>query len=498
MKRIKLLAFIFATVIVACNLTIAAELPSYTITVPNGWKDNANLGNDMLRQITDPGNNSMVEIYYGTESPDTLQALAEKWESTARKRGIPYMKNLNSSEFFDYPGTEVRALRRKYSGQHGDVVLGCQIDFMKYDGFIVIVVGIYPQNHPVYREPLLKALASFQPGKKMPEMAQPPQSFPVDTLDMDMVLRANSNMEPAFNVKMPDSWQVSLASSSSIKIVNPDVKFNFLGIDLSYTENVLEDEKVYLELLGNNLSDQFEMQFAGFKPGEMNVYLMENTPVLFYTFKYSIPGTDDEQGNAKQWNFIIRDRFLVTLFYTAPEFLTTPYEEDILPNVFASFELKPAWLNFADGLDAYFAGDYEVAEILFKKSLETEKNNTWLWYYTGLSIQAVHGLNQLEFSSDCFAKSATLDPRNIKALNQLSACFMTINDYQQAHEILADALKIDPFDEETLLNRTKLFLKEKNGDLALATITTLLSKHPENEEAIMIREKLIHLKNQAM
>ncbi|MDC0336238.1 hypothetical protein OAN24_05025 [Pseudodesulfovibrio sp.] len=498
MKQIKLLTVIFATLLITCNLTIAADLPSYTITVPNGWKDNTNLGNDMLRQITDPGNNSMIEVYYGAESPDTLPALAEKWESAARKRGIPYMTKLNSSEIFDYPGTEVRALRRKYSGQRGEIVLGCQIDFMKYGGFTVIVIGIYPQKNSIYREPLLKALASFLPGKKMPEMVKEPQISPFATIDMDLALRANSNTEPAFNVKMPESWQVSLVSSNYLKITNSEIQFNFVGIDLSYTEKILEDKKVYLELLGNNFSDQFETQFAGFNPGKMEVYLRGNIPVLLYTFKYSIPGTDNAQGNATQWNFIIRDRFLVTLFYTAPELSTPPYEEDILSNIFASFKLKPAWLNFADGLDAYFSGDYETAEIIFKKSLEIEKNNTWLWYFTGLSVQAVHGLSQLDFSSDCFARSATLDPKNIRALNQLSACFMVINDYKRAREILEDALKVDSFDEETLLNRTKLYLKEKDGDQALVTVETLLSKYPDNEEAIMIREKLIHLKNQAL
>ncbi|QGY38935.1 tetratricopeptide repeat protein [Pseudodesulfovibrio cashew] len=500
MKKLQLsfLAIVAVTLLAMGNPVIAADYPSYTLHVPSGWKDNKGLGRDMLRQITDPGNNSMIEVYYGKESPDTLMVLADQWEAAAKGRGIPYMTDRNSSGFHDYPGTGVRALKREYSGRQNNIALGCQIYFMKYDGFTVVVVGVYPLDYPDYREPLLHALASFRPGTGSPGGAVERRASSYAAVDLVVALEGASNLEPAFNVKMPDTWRASLASSSSVKIENPDIKYNFLGVDLSYAENACGDEKTYLELLGNNLSEQFAMQFAGFELGEMRVSQKGGKPVLLYSFKYSIPGTENVRGSATQWNFFVEDRFLVTLFYTAPEFSSASFQGEILSEVFASFELRPAWGSFADGLTAYFSGDYRKSEILLKESLETEKNDTWLWYFTGLSVQAVHGLDQLAFSSECFAKSATVDPGNIKALNQLAACFMVIKDFEQAHAILNDALQIDPLDEETLLNRTKLFLQEKNGDQALATVTTLLSTHPDNEEALMIRDKLVQLKESAL
>jgi hypothetical protein len=309
---------------------------------------------------------------------------------------------------------------------------------------------------------------------------------------------AQNIIQPAFNVDVPEKWEITLNSSSNIKISNPDINFNFIGINLGYAYKMADTSpENYLNLLARDLPEQFESQFEGFKSGGSKVYTRKDKEVLLYTFSFDIPGSKDK-GQATQWIFPVNSYFLATLFYTAPEFSAAPSEKDVLSNIFESFTLKPAWEQYHQGLKAYFSGRYKIALDFFKKSLETETNDSWLWYYAGLSTQAVSGLEKLDYSSDCFAKAATINPANLPALNQLSACFMAVNDFERAHEILNDALNQDPFDEESLLNKTKLFLKEKKGDQALECITLLVSRHPDSKEGIQIKNKLVELKNDAL
>lgn len=301
-------------------------------------------------------------------------------------------------------------------------------------------------------------------------------------------------IKPAFNLNVPDNWNVSLQSSTNIKITNPDSKFNFIGVNLEYIDKINElNHKDYLEMLAKNLPAQFENQFQGFNSGATKVYNRKETPVLLYTFKFNIPDTED-YNQVTQWIYIVDDYFLLTLFYTASEFSDSPSQTEVLSNISDSFKLKPAWASFASGLNSYFENNFSDALSSFETSLETEKNNSWLWYFTGLSTQAVHGLNKLDFSSNCFAKAATLDPSNLPALNQLSACFMAVDDLKKSHEILNDALNQNPFDEETLLNKTKLYLRQKDGDKAIETITLLVAKNPDSKEGVEIKNKLLKLR----
>lgn len=147
-----------------CTSVLAADYPDYRIKAPRGWADRKHISGDLLRQIVEPGNNAMIEIYCSKGTVPDLNRLADAWEKAGRGRGMSYLNQRHASKSVQYPYKNTPAIRREYSGNHNGVILSSMVNFMQYDGFIIIVVGVYPRDHKEFGIPLVTAFSTFQPG----------------------------------------------------------------------------------------------------------------------------------------------------------------------------------------------------------------------------------------------------------------------------------------------------------------------------------------------
>ncbi len=152
--------------LIGTSFAFAEDLPKYRITPPPGWKDRHQASHDLLRQIVEPDNNAMIEIYYSKGNAPNLLQLADVWEATARKRGLPYLTTRKSSRLGRFLYKNAEAVHRTYSGSNKGVALSSMVSVTQYDGFVLIVVGVYPTGHDAYSGPLIKAFQSFKPGPK--------------------------------------------------------------------------------------------------------------------------------------------------------------------------------------------------------------------------------------------------------------------------------------------------------------------------------------------
>ncbi|WDP86971.1 MAG: hypothetical protein HUN05_19090 [Desulfobacter sp.] len=176
MKQIFVIAA--AVLLFLCSAGLAANYPEYGIQTPAGWAQRKNLSQDLLHQIVEPGNNAMIEVYYNKGSVGSLENMADQWEGAGRQRGTPYLTYKHTSKHLSYAYKNTPAIQRTYSGVHNGSTLGCIVNFMQYDGFIVIVVGIYPKDYKTYGGPLLSAFSTFTPGRAPKKTAGPVSKQP--------------------------------------------------------------------------------------------------------------------------------------------------------------------------------------------------------------------------------------------------------------------------------------------------------------------------------
>jgi tetratricopeptide (TPR) repeat protein len=86
------------------------------------------------------------------------------------------------------------------------------------------------------------------------------------------------------------------------------------------------------------------------------------------------------------------------------------------------------------------------------------------------------------------------------AMNQVALCWAIsaspdsqegVENMKKAFKVIDDAINVNSFCEETLLNKASLLINIGNNDLAMKFLNRVLELNPRNREAKGVKNKLI-------
>ena len=116
------------------------------------------------------------------------------------------------------------------------------------------------------------------------------------------------------------------------------------------------------------------------------------------------------------------------------------------------------------------------ASTLIEKS-KADSSNAGLLVQIATIYQTAH---QFKVAAGYFERALEIDPKNVGVRTQLAACFYHSGDADGALKELAESLKYDPADRNSLFNLGMIRYRGKNDpEGAIAAWQQLLKKHPD-------------------
>jgi len=150
-----------------------------------------------------------------------------------------------------------------------------------------------------------------------------------------------------------------------------------------------------------------------------------------------------------------------------------------------------AWMSL--GSTQLKVGKKVLAEQSFKRAAESPKTTAPLAYVMFLIGQdrRAQAITQLE---QMFQAS----PRNRVVRTALVAGYITGNREPEAETILNEALKKNPSDLEALLQRSQIYFRQRNFEVALADLDKALIVSPASPQAHYLRSKIFLVRGDQM
>jgi Tfp pilus assembly protein PilF len=81
-------------------------------------------------------------------------------------------------------------------------------------------------------------------------------------------------------------------------------------------------------------------------------------------------------------------------------------------------------------------------------------------------------------------------PKHVQANTNLGYLWLLEGDDKKAEAFYTKALSLDPDDDQALLNMAGLYLYRRNETDALKMINRCIKAHPDNQQAIQLKQQL--------
>lgn len=108
------------------------------------------------------------------------------------------------------------------------------------------------------------------------------------------------------------------------------------------------------------------------------------------------------------------------------------------------------------------------------------KENSSVWNAWFLKGWALRKLELYTDALEAFEEAIKRNPLQVEVLNEMSICYLELNDYEKARDRLMKAFEIDPENIKVISNMGILALKQNRNDEALGFFQTVLELEPED------------------
>ena len=148
-------------------------------------------------------------------------------------------------------------------------------------------------------------------------------------------------------------------------------------------------------------------------------------------------------------------------------------------------------LTFLDGVQAYTNGQYEISGKIFKAIVDKDPSNDAAWYYLGLSTVTT----DITGAKNCLRKAMELDPRNFWYKETIARVYMYNRENDLAIALYEKLLEEYPEKTDILYSLANLYLAEGNSEKAVSTIESLESVSGKSDATVMARYNIFRQKN---